>query len=69
MLEVKKVDAETRVADLNVGEGCPICGGTVCVRTTPGQVWSYCPACRRLSQPKMAVGHQGIVFLHPAAVA
>jgi hypothetical protein len=68
MLEMK-VDAEKQVADLHVGEGCPLCGGALSVRTTPGTVWSYCSDCRRLSRPKMAMGHRGIVFLEPAAVA
>jgi hypothetical protein len=68
MLDVK-VDAEKQVADLNVGEGCPLCGGALSVRTTPGTVWSYCAHCRRLSQPKMAMGHQGLLLFHPAAVA
>lgn len=68
MLEMK-VDAEKQVADLNVGEGCPLCGGALSVRTTPGTVWSYCSDCRRLARPRMAVGPQGVVFFHPAAVA
>ena len=68
MLEVK-ADTEKQVADLNVGGGCPVCGGALSVRRTPGQVWSYCPICRRLSQPRMAVGLHGLVLVHPAAVA
>lgn len=66
MVEVK-ADAEKQV--VNVGGGCPICGGALSVRTTPGQVWSDCSSCRRLSQPRMAVGLQGLVLVHPAAVA
>jgi len=36
-----KVDAEKQVADLSVGKGCPLCGGALSVRKTPGTVWSY----------------------------
>jgi hypothetical protein len=68
MLEVK-AETEKQVADLNVGGGCPICGGALSVRTTPGQVWSYCSCCRRLSRPKMAVGPHGFVLMHPTIVA
>jgi hypothetical protein len=64
-----EVDAEKQVADLCVGKGCPLCGGALSVRKTPGTVWSYCPECRRLSRPRMAVGFQGLLLIHPTAVA
>ncbi|EPX57954.1 hypothetical protein D187_004488 [Cystobacter fuscus DSM 2262] len=68
MLEVK-TDSEQQMADLSVGGGCPSCGGALSVRKTPGQVWGYCPSCRRLSQPRMAVGPRGIVLMHRTAAA
>ncbi len=68
MVEVK-ADSEKQTTDLNVGGGCPSCGGPLSVRKTPGQVWGYCPSCRRLSKPRMAVGLQGIVLVHPTAAA
>ena len=69
MVHVLHVDAQSRVADLSVGQGCPVCGGPCSVRTTPHGAWSYCAHCRRLSPARLTRIPGGLQLMQPVAVA
>lgn len=49
------------VADFVLPEGCVSCGGSVTIRTTPGQgSHGYCPQCHWLSRTRLRMHRQGL---------
>ena len=61
--------ANDEVADLHIPAGCPLCGGGLEVRSTPGSTMAYCRTCLCISRPKLAVGVRGVAVMHKAAAA
>jgi hypothetical protein len=59
----------TEVQEITLEAACPVCEGPLQARITPGRVWTYCAACKRLSQPILRRAANGAMMLHPAAAA
>jgi hypothetical protein len=55
--------------EMTLEDACPICEGTLQARLTPGRIWTYCPTCKRLSQPVIRRATNGAMMLYPAAAA
>jgi hypothetical protein len=65
-------EAETtgklEVRDVELPEGCILCGGALELRITTGGAGTYCRSCRWISRPQMQRDDEGHVHvIHPAA--
>jgi hypothetical protein len=69
MVEVVNVDAANGVTELHIDNGCPLCGGELQIRRSPGAVTGYCAHCVWLSRPTLAVGQGSLQVLHQAMAA
>ena len=64
----KQTKTDRDVRDVELEEGCILCGGTLELRVSPGGASTYCRACRWISRPQMqrdAAGHVHVI--HAAA--
>ncbi len=52
--------------DLELPEGCILCGGDLAVRLAAGSAASYCKRCRWISRPHMQREVDGVHVIHPA---
>jgi hypothetical protein len=68
VMDVRRIDAQARVADLSFRQGCLACGGELEVRATPYGSWSHCRNCHWLSRSKLSWTPAGIQLMHPTAV-
>ena len=55
--------------EITIEAACPICEGPLQARLTPGRIWTYCAACKRLSSPVVRRSANGAMMLHPSAAA
>lgn len=60
-------DHQGEIADFTLPTGCPLCGGELAVRMTPGTSYSYCAHCHWLSRSHVAVGTNSVRVEHPPA--
>jgi hypothetical protein len=58
-------DRQGEIADFTLPTGCPLCGGELAVRLTPGTSYSYCAHCHWLSRSHVAVGPNSVRVEHP----
>jgi hypothetical protein len=59
---------ERDVRDVELDEGCILCGGALELRISAGGARTYCRTCRWISRPQMARDEDGQVHvIHPAA--
>ena len=58
-------DRQGETADFTLPTGCPLCGGELAVRMTPGTSYSYCARCHWLSRSRVAVGPNTVRVGHP----
>ncbi len=58
-------DRQGEAADFTLPTGCPLCGGELAVRMTPGISYSYCAHCHWLSRSHVAVGPDSVRVGHP----
>jgi hypothetical protein len=58
-------DHQGEIADFTLPTGCPLCGGELAVRMTPGTSYSYCGHCHWLSRSTVAVGQNSVRVGHP----
>jgi hypothetical protein len=66
--EVEAEDGTELVRDVELDEGCILCGGALELRISTNGACSYCRACRWISRPQMQRDEQGHVrVIHPAA--
>lgn len=58
-------DPQGEIADFTLPTGCPLCGGELAVRMTPGTSYSYCAHCHWLSRSHVDVGQNSVRVGHP----
>jgi len=59
------IEREGETADFTLPKGCPLCGGELAVRLTPGTGYSYCGTCHWISRSHIAVGPDSVRVGHP----
>ena len=59
------IEPEGQAADFTLPKGCPLCGGELVVRLTPGAGHSYCATCHWISRSHIAVGPDSVRVEHP----
>lgn len=52
--------------DIQIPEGCILCGGDLAVRVTPEGAGSVCLSCRWISHPHMTREDGTVHVVHPA---
>lgn len=68
MTETTVTRHENGAADVTLGEGCPLCGGELALRMTPGaQAASCCKQCRWISRPQVTMGPTGLQVAYPTS--
>jgi hypothetical protein len=66
MRRVREAEAPETPADMELEEGCLLCGGPLSLRVVGSTVGTYCRSCRWISRPQLH-RHQGEVHLvHPS---
>jgi hypothetical protein len=61
---------EEGIAEFNLPEGCPACGGPLAVRVNGATSWGYCPKCHWLGKSQMAMRNNELqVTFVPGGVA
>jgi hypothetical protein len=53
--------------DIQIPEGCILCGGDLAVRLTPDGAGSVCLRCCWISRPQMSREDGAVHVIHPAA--
>lgn len=49
------------ISEFTLPEGCMLCGGSVTIRSTPGNgAHSYCPHCHWLSRTRLRMRKEGL---------
>jgi hypothetical protein len=46
--------------DLSLAEACMLCGGSLQLRASPGQIWTYCTSCHWLAKSRLGLNTEGI---------
>jgi len=59
------IDPGEGAADFTLPTGCPLCGGELAVRLTPGTSYSVCAHCMWISRSHVAVGPNSVRVGHP----
>jgi hypothetical protein len=54
------------MTELQIPDGCLVCGGDLVVRLGAGDAHSYCAACHWLSRPHMWREGEAVRVVHPA---
>ncbi len=65
-MSTSTADLDEAVTEFELPEGCPLCGGTLAVRTTPEGAGSYCGHCHWLSRPRVRLLKGRVEMAHPA---
>ena len=61
------MDFQEGAAEFTLPTGCPLCGGELAVRVTPGTSYSVCTHCLWISRSHVAVGPDSVRVGHPPA--
>jgi hypothetical protein len=55
----------SRVVDLSISEGCPLCAGPIALRLSQKGARSCCRNCRWISEPLVRPGDEGLQVEYP----
>ena len=64
--ETGPVNEAVADADVEVEEGCILCGGTLSMRLVGGSAGSYCRSCHWISRPHVHRHADHVALVHPA---